>query len=411
MITPCPYCKKNLKIDERMAGQQGECPACHRSFKISTRTTEATNAPAAAKPDDSHSTDPASSYGTPPPLPVRQPTRTAGMGPLASPPGGRGVAAVGGGPTHTPMMRTPPLADTQPRADLDPLPGPRADAAPRDPGAPISIWHYRHQKEKFRFLLATVVSGLAWLAVTPVLLLTALWLIPIVLGVLLIGWAMTQFYRASVMGSSVRVSSEQHPEIYTAARDIASALGMQRLPEIFVVSSNGQINALALRLLGGRFIFLSSDLIDLMLSTGRRDELDVVLAHELAHHAAGHVAIIKNLFLKPAMLLPFFGSAYGRAKELTADRLALAVTGKLDAAQRALAALASGSRMLVGKLNLQALVAQEEDIPEILGFLNQMYAYHPRLTQRIVELERFMARQTAPAHDFVPQSASLPARR
>jgi Zn-dependent protease with chaperone function len=87
------------------------------------------------------------------------------------------------------------------------------------------------------------------------------------------------------------------------------------------------------------------------------------------------------------MYIPFFGPAYSRACELTADRIGAYVCGDMGAACRALTTLACGSRTLAPQLNLKAFKEQEALLTPAFAFLNDLWSTHPRITRRVLELE------------------------
>jgi len=132
------------------------------------------------------------------------------------------------------------------------------------------------------------------------------------------------------------------------------------------------------------------------------------LAYELAHHALGHVSIWKNFLLIPSRIIPFLGAAYSRSCELSADRAGMALTGNSEAAGRALLALTLGSEALATTVNLQAFTAQEKFVPPIMGFIYELYATHPRMTRRIIELNGYARRLTlTPGLVFSPAYSSI----
>ncbi len=134
---------------------------------------------------------------------------------------------------------------------------------------------------------------------------------------------------------------------------------------------------------------LFSSLIDILWQDDNQDRLGVIIAHELAHHAAGHVNFWVNLLMKPAMLIPFLGSAYSRACELTADRISANYINNEDACVSSLVTIASGSRELVSQTNKEAFIYQETMVPGFFGFLQEVLSSHPRMTRRIIAIHKF----------------------
>ena len=255
-------------------------------------------------------------------------------------------------------------------------------------GAPVAVNvappSLRHPKESAYFALAALAAGVAWLFLIWIVLLVG-WLLIIPLAI--IWWLAEQFFRAQLLGNAVKVSEAQFPEIHTMVTDYCRRLGLSRVPEVYIVNSDGLVNALAIRKLRGKYILLLSGLVDLLLSSGAMDELGSVIGHELGHHAMGHTNPWKNLFLAPGLVVPFLGAAYSRARELTADRVGMWLAGSKDAAIRGLAALACGSRVLAPSLNLASFLAQEREVVGFFAFLNDLFSTHPRITKRVEELQ------------------------
>jgi hypothetical protein len=166
-------------------------------------------------------------------------------------------------------------------------------------------------------------------------------------------------------------------------------MGVEKIPYIFVIN-DGETNARAIRIIGHAYVILHSSLVDLMLQRKAVNELRAVIAHEMAHHAAGHVNFWLQLFLEPSMkILPILGLGYKRACELTADRLAMVVTGDLKATQRALISVACGAQTLSSKTNVVAFMNQEVEFLLFFGFIKEIFSSHPRMTRRVIYLENF----------------------
>lgn len=254
----------------------------------------------------------------------------------------------------------------------------------------IDVDTMRHPKEQVYFGAAAVVGGIIWLILLVISVGTILiWAIPIAI----IAWVSEQFFKAQIFGNSVRISESQYPEIYDLVQECSRSLELSKIPEVFVINSSGTTNAMAVRFLSKKYVLLYSELIDLMiLNRENMDELKMLIGHELAHHAAGHVNPLKRLLMMPAMFIPFLGNAYSRACELTADRIGAAFTQDAEASKRALLALACGSDALVSKTDIEAFKQQERNVPSIAGFISELYSSHPRMTIRIMELEKAESR-------------------
>jgi Zn-dependent protease with chaperone function len=255
-------------------------------------------------------------------------------------------------------------------------------------------------KEKVYLTICFIIGALVWIGVLvpPLLILThplfpariAFLPLTILLAFFIIYRLILQeFFKAHIFGNSVRVSEMQFSEVYKIALEMAKKMGVGQMPLIFIINEEGRMNALALRFIGHSYVILYASLVDLMLKRNAVKELRMILAHELAHHALGHINFWKNVIIAPAKIVPFLGNAYNRACELSADRLGMVVTGELAPSQRALIALACGSEALSNKINIMSFMDQEVEFLLFFGFLREIFASHPRTTKRVIWLENF----------------------
>jgi Zn-dependent protease with chaperone function len=273
----------------------------------------------------------------------------------------------------------------------------------------IDIDMYRYEREPIYFLMCAILGGMLWALVIlagvvsvaglhiltfllfPHWLVTAFW--SLILVILLSWWIGREYFKAQIFGNCIRVSETQYPEIYKTVTDLAKEMGMVDIPYVFIVPEKGQINAYALRFIGHAYVVMYAALVDLMLKRNATRELRMILGHELAHHAAGHVSILKNYLIFPVLWVPFLGflmhRAYFRACELTADRIGMILTGDLEAASRALTSLAGGCESLSSQTNINSFLHQEREFITFFGFLNDVVSTHPRLTRRANMLDAF----------------------
>lgn len=246
----------------------------------------------------------------------------------------------------------------------------------------MNLSELRHGKEKLYRTIALVIGGLIWLGLVLGTVGTVLlFLIPIAISLFIA----ERVFQVGLFGDAVRVTEKQFPEIHAIVRQCAADMGLAKVPQVFVVNSNGIVNAVAIKFLSTRYVMLYSHLVDVL----DAKKLGMIIAHELAHHAAGHTAFFVNLILKPSYFVPFLGAAYSRACELTADRIAAAWLRDLPASKSALVALACGSMRFTSRVDVEAFREQESMVPPIIGFLVNLFATHPRTTRRVIELEEF----------------------
>jgi Zn-dependent protease with chaperone function len=186
-------------------------------------------------------------------------------------------------------------------------------------------------------------------------------------------------YRASAFGNMILLSEKQFPELHAMVVEGAKTLGMSPTPKVFLYNSNGLFNAFARRILGGRYVFLTSALVE----ASSDEQVRFVIGHELGHHAAGHLNGWLNTLKLPGHMVPFLGSAYSRAREYTCDQIGAHLSNDTAVSQQALQMLGCGCRRLNEKMSCEAFMAQEEMVPPVFGFLTEIFRTHPRLTRRV----------------------------
>jgi Zn-dependent protease with chaperone function len=174
----------------------------------------------------------------------------------------------------------------------------------------------------------------------------------------------------------------QFPELHSMVVDGAREIGLDEPPTTFLYNSNGVYNAFARRLLGGKYIFLTSALVE----ANNAKQVSFVIGHELGHHAAGHLNPWLNAVKFPAHLVPFLGKAYSRSREYTCDRIGAALSKDITESCRALQMLGCGCRRLNASMDCDAFAAQEALVPGLFGFLAEINRSHPRLTRRITKI-------------------------
>jgi Zn-dependent protease with chaperone function len=256
--------------------------------------------------------------------------------------------------------------------------------------------HMRHSKERLYGRLMVIFGGAIWgcviagviyaaiVGATSILVLIGIY---VAYGVLIwlaivIGKFLT---RAYIFGHFVLIGPEQFPNLYQMVVEGAATVKLPEPPVAFVYNSGGLINAFALRLIGGRYVWLTSALID----ADTDAQVRFVIGHELGHHAAGHLDWRLNLLKLPGWIIPFLGAAYARSREYTCDRIGAYLAQDLEAARSGLQVLACGSVRLNAAMNPQAFEDQEAMVPPIAGFILHIFSFYPRLSRRVEEVTRY----------------------
>ncbi|WP_242343837.1 M48 family metalloprotease [Anaeromyxobacter terrae] len=235
-------------------------------------------------------------------------------------------------------------------------------------------------KEKQLFVAGAILSGIAWLGV----IVSLVGILYALLGALFF-LAAHALFLAHARTNGIRVDERQLPDLHARVRAAAVRLGIQELPEIYVVQGGGLLNAFATKLLSRRYVILLSDLVD---HCEDPRQLDFVVGHELGHFAAGHLRW--NLFLLPYRLVPWLGAAYSRACEYTCDRFGLAAAGDLEHAMRGLVVLAAGGR-IAARVDLAAFTSQRDEAGGFWATVLELTSSHPFLCKRAAALQELHA--------------------
>lgn len=212
----------------------------------------------------------------------------------------------------------------------------------------------------------------------------------IIAFILFISVVVQGLYMGGIRRNGVKLSESQFPELYEKAIVVAKDMGLEKIPDIYVVESEGVLNAFATRFFRKDMVVLYSGIFDLIEQNGEKEVL-FILAHEFAHLKRKHVLI--SLLILPAMWVPFLGNAYLRACEYTCDRYATYYIQSLEAATNGLMMLAIGKE-LYSKVNREVYMQQLQTESGFFVWLNEKLSTHPHLPKRVYELSKCYAPET-----------------
>lgn len=191
--------------------------------------------------------------------------------------------------------------------------------------------------------------------------------------------------RGRLLGTSIRVSAEQFPDVYSVVETCARMLNMP-MPHVFV-RDDLHVPVGAIGLGPPYSLILSSR----WLVHFRKDELEFLVGRELGHIAAGHTRL-ESIFSpsggENALIGLVFG-AYLRRTEYTCDRIGLLCCGSLYAGTRAI--VVSSFHTVAGQVDLDAFADQGrtvEDDPALR--MGEWIGQTPYATQRVAQLKRFV---------------------
>ncbi len=197
-------------------------------------------------------------------------------------------------------------------------------------------------------------------------------------------WAFVVFQKIILMGhlkgNGVEISGSQFPEMHAKYRAMGEALGLKKLPRLFLVQHGGMLNAFAIRFSGKNYVAVYSEVFSLFEED--EDVVRFVLAHELGHVKRAH--LVKRFWTFPSAVIPFLEAAYSRACEYTCDNIGDALApGKSVAA---LVLLAAG-RDVYKRVNPESYVRNAEENNTAVVKFAGLFMSHPYLPRRIKNLK------------------------
>lgn len=235
-----------------------------------------------------------------------------------------------------------------------------------------------YKNEKTLFKIAFVISLLFWLAL--VVGTVGIVFIYILLGFLFYLFVQSGFI-AYIKGNALKVSEHQFPELYKQYVECCRKLEMKQKPEIYMLNSDGLLNALATRFLNKTYVILYSDIVDALSKHERA--LNFYIGHELGHIKRGHIKW--SSFLWPAMLLPILGAAYSRSREYSCDLHGLACCDSVLDAAFGLSVLAAGP-VKWPKVNLQKYASQTSETGSFWMSYHELVGDYPWLCKRVNQI-------------------------
>ena len=188
---------------------------------------------------------------------------------------------------------------------------------------------------------------------------------------------------SKLLSTSVRVSSEIFPNISKAIDNVFRRIKLQNNFSFFVTANHieTQATCIAMPLSDTAEIVLTSKLVELL----SQDELESVIAHEIAHFHYQHALYPDPNTVKDRLeylnLLHF-----SRAAEISADRVGFIGCGSLESSLRAMLKITSGLSDKHLKFNFSNYLDQLRELKEIKGDKNLMYSTHPNFLIRMQAL-------------------------
>ncbi|GAB18122.1 peptidase M48 family protein [Gordonia effusa NBRC 100432] len=242
----------------------------------------------------------------------------------------------------------------------------------------------RHPWEIPTLVTFIVLTGLFYVfAILLVMLgnLSELFLTALLLPLLYVFIRGTTYAQMRVNG--VQMTPTQFPEGYHMVVDAAARYGLEYVPDAYVVTGNGAINAFASGHGFRRFIVVYSDLFEIGGQARSPEALRFIIGHEVGHIAAGHTSYWRQLTTGLLMQVPIIGSLLSRAQEYTADNHGYYT--QPSGAPGAIGVLAAGKYMLSG-VDFDEFADRASREKGFFVFIVNAMSSHPVLTWRAAAL-------------------------
>lgn len=210
-----------------------------------------------------------------------------------------------------------------------------------------------------------------------------------------------QAVRLDLLGSSIKVSENQLPELYEGMNEAARVLDMAIVPELYIQSSS-HANAYTLALQGRgtpAIVVITSALVDRCTN----EETQAIIGHELGHLKCSHSLYLTlgGLATTPLRMLPVIGSQSEKmlqdwrlSAEYSCDRAALLVAQDVRVVTGAMLKLFAGTERAT---NIEAFIEQSREYKKLLDSANPLVRRstkgkvrtHPLPVERVAELEKW----------------------
>jgi Zn-dependent protease with chaperone function len=199
--------------------------------------------------------------------------------------------------------------------------------------------------------------------------------------------------KAELLGTSVKVSDQQYPRVWEAAKRAADALRL-RVPPVYVAPAGQNIKARALGTDDAIYLVIGAQIADALSDI----ELTAILGHEMGHIQNSHVLYATALhylnngaiffvrwIVQPAIMAL---QAWSRRAEISCDRAALLATRDLDGTLAALVKLELGLEA-GASFRLDEYLKDLPDTKKGVGRYAELFRSHPYLPKRVQALKLF----------------------
>ncbi|HEX4141405.1 MAG TPA: M48 family metallopeptidase [Candidatus Methylacidiphilales bacterium] len=242
----------------------------------------------------------------------------------------------------------------------------------------LTLGNLVNPRENTYFYILLGVSIFIWVCIV-------ISVVGIFIGVALaiIAWFTHGLLVARLRSESVLITPQQYPELHASFVESCQRLGMDKVPELYLLQHGGVLNAFATRHAGRNFVVLYSSFVETIGASSPM--IKFLMGHELGHLRRKHLS--KKVWLAPGMILPLIGEAYHRACEATCDRHGAYAANDLQASMLALTVLASGRE--AANVNTQYFADQYFTTRGFFVSWHELIINYPTLSQRVAQILGF----------------------
>jgi len=276
---------------------------------------------------------------------------------------------------HVPVRVDTCRCGTQ-RADAESTPAASPGLQPASTESPAEDLVYPN--EKALFAISLIISAPFWiLLIVGTMGAALIWAVFFFVFYLFVQSALIAY----IKGTAVRISPQQFPDLHERLSACCRRLGIDTVPETYLLHGEGAFNAFATRFLGRNFVILLSDVVDALES--RPGAIGFYLGHELGHIQRRH--LIWRPVLAPASVLPLLGAAYRRALEGTCDNYGAACCDDPADAIAGLTALAAGGERWK-QMQVSEYLSQARETSGFWMSLHELISDYPWLVKRVARV-------------------------
>jgi len=207
-------------------------------------------------------------------------------------------------------------------------------------------------------------------------------------GVILLvaGYFAIYYLHAYTRSMSLRITRKNFPEVYELIETYAKKLGMEKVPEAYVMQENGVLNAFSAYIFRRQYIQINAEIFEVAYREHHdMDSLGFVIAHEMAHIYYGHATLHYNLPIWFVQSMPLVSAIASRAREYSADRLAQRVSGSDGVSAMFMLMV---DRHLYTRVDREDYLEQAKKQKGFFVWIVNMFASHPIMCKRIAALDQ-----------------------